>query len=213
MHAILVYCSGGSLHRHLQTRGHGVGIGEPACAAVLAQVGSALAHMHELGVTHRDVKPGNVVFDDLTRASARIVDFGFAQLHKLPSGEGAHRTRKLKTVCGTPCYMAPELNAGRPYSGPPVDVWALGCLAYEMLHNRLAFRAQSIQELNVRILKAKHDAFCSTISKHMRSIMTRALTVDVAERATAIAIVDLLRDGKYGAAARDTQRSENQELG
>ena len=55
LHAILEYCGGGSVQRHLQSQGHGVGLQEGEAAMLAAQVGSALAHMHGLGVTHRDV--------------------------------------------------------------------------------------------------------------------------------------------------------------
>ena len=82
MHLVLHYCSGGTLLRHLQSRGHGVGLDEETSTSIVTQVGDALAHMHELGVTHRDVKPGNVVYDNTERETVRLVDFGFSQLHK-----------------------------------------------------------------------------------------------------------------------------------
>ena len=194
-HAILVYCSGGTLLRHLQSRGHGVGLDEETSTSIVTQVGDALAHMHELGVTHRDVKPGNVVYDNTERETVRLVDFGFSQLHKATNEYGATESRKLKTICGSPAYMAPELNKGQPYLGPPVDVWALGCLAYELLHNRPAFRGQSMQDLNVRILKGNHDKVASSASKHMRKLIEKkALVVDVAQRASAADIVEFIKD-------------------
>ena len=194
-HAILVYCSGGSLLRHLQSQGHGIGLGEAASAAILTQLGSAVAHLHEQGVTHRDVKPSNVVFDDTKRTSVRLVDFGFAQMHRADPATSANR--KLKTICGSPAYMAPELGRGAPYLGPPVDVWALGCLAYELMHNKPAFRAQSLAELNVRILKAKHEQYDPRlgVSGLMRGIIKKALTVTVSERASAETFVELLEKG------------------
>jgi serine/threonine protein kinase len=191
-HAVLEYCAGGSLQRHLQTRGHGVGLDESVSAALLAQLGSALAHMHDLGVTHRDVKPENVCFDDNQRSTVRFVDFGFAALHRLLAADGGLAAqRRLKTICGSPAYMAPELTRGAAYLGPPVDVWALGCLAFELLHNRQAFRAQSIPEMNVRILKCKHDAFDPALSRRMQGWVKKALDVQVAERVDARTLASL----------------------
>lgn len=195
-HAILVLCSGGTLGRYMHTRGHGVGLLEQECAPLLVQVGSALAHLHDLGVTHRDVKPGNVVFDDAKRDTVRVVDFGFAKLHKMKTPEGKTEVRKLKTLCGSPAYMAPELcRAGQPYLGPPVDIWALGCMAFELLHNRPAFRAQSLPELNVRIMKRRHDAYDKSISGLMKGVIDQAWVVSAPERASAESIVELLREG------------------
>lgn len=194
-HAVLVYCAGGSLLRHLQTRGHGVGVDEKTAAIILTQIASALAHMHSHGVTHRDVKPSNIVFDDTKRVTVRIVDFGFAQMHLVPKAQSAELVeRKLKTMCGSPAYMSPELQKPSPYAGPPVDIWALGCVGFEMLHNRPAFRAQSIPELNVRIIRCKHETFAKHVSTVMREIIKKALTVDVSKREDANGLVEILKD-------------------
>ena len=194
-HAILHYCGGGSVARYLQTlqtRGHGVGLDEPLAAVVVAQVGSALAFMHGAGVTHRDVKPANVIFDDVTRTSVRLVDLGFAAMHRAPASDGTVQTRKLKSTCGTPAYMAPERLRGGAYLGPPVDVWALGALAFELLHNCPAFRAQTIPDLNVRIMKGSHEKFAPTVTSAFKKLIRKTLTVEVKERIEAAMLADLL---------------------
>jgi hypothetical protein len=183
-HAIMQYCGGGSLHRYMQGRGHGQGMDESEAALLLEQISSALAHMHAKGIAHRDVKPGNVVFTGPSKDSVRIVDFGFATIFR---PEGSSVSRRLKTILGTPVYMAPELVRGGSYSGPPVDVWALGCLMYELLHNRIAFRAESIADLNVRILKGSISNVSSILSQKSRKLLTKLLTVDATERITAAA--------------------------
>lgn len=191
-HAILVCCAGGTLARYMQTLGHGKGLDEQICAPLLVQVGNALAHMHEIGVTHRDVKTGNVVFDDNKRETVRLVDFGFAKLHKKTNAEGKTEVRKLKTLCGSPAYMAPELNSGKAYLGPPVDVWALGCLAFELLHNKPAYRAQSIPELNARIMKRRHEEYHKSCSTQIRGIIDKMWNVCAPERASAKSVVENL---------------------
>ena len=95
------------------------------------------------------------------------------------------RGGKLKTMCGSPAYMAPELISGRAYLGPPVDVWALGNFLFELLHGRVAFRGQSMAELNMRIRKANHQPFRQELGGKGRGAIKRALTVAVEERPSA----------------------------
>ena len=185
VHVILEYCGGGSVKLRLNQQGHSTGLPEGEGANLTAQVGCALAHMHSVGVTHRDIKPDNVIFTDRSRTSVRVVDFGFAGMAKGPSG-------RLRTVCGSPAYMAPELApeiaAGKPYLGPPVDVWALGCFLYELVHNKVAFRGDSIAALNSRIRKGDHTPFNPGTSSKIKHAVKRMLTVEVGERVTAAAL-------------------------
>ena len=98
----------------------------PADAVALAaDVAAGLAAAHARGVVHRDVKPENVLLDSVSGA-ARLTDFGIARLV-----DGPRRTRATRIV-GTPDYLAPEVIEGCP-PGPPVDVYALGTLIFELL--------------------------------------------------------------------------------
>lgn len=137
-HAVLQYCSGGSVHRHLRSLRHGSGLAEPAVATMTHQAALGLAHLHALGACHRDVKPENVLYSDASRSAVKLCDFGFAIMC---------RGRKLRSTCGSPAYMAPELSSHEAYLGPPVDCWALGCFAFEVLHGCPAFRAETIDDL------------------------------------------------------------------
>ena len=93
--------------------------------AVAADVAAGLAAAHARGVVHRDVKPENVLIDSSSGA-ARLTDFGIARLV-----DGPRRTRATRIV-GTPDYLAPEVIEGCP-PGPPVDVYALGTLIFELM--------------------------------------------------------------------------------
>ena len=193
---VLSLCDGGSVLRQLQKLGPRRGMAEVLAAPLLMQVAGALAHIHGLGVTHRDVKPANLVFTSSLRDRIQIVDFGFAAIHQPADATSA---RRLHTLCGTPSYLAPELvraggvNSGvrsskAGYWGPPVDVWALGVLAFELFHNRQPFHAESIPQLYARILKGAHDDqlhWDPSLSSKGRSIVRRLLSLDVAERPTA----------------------------
>ena len=109
----------------------------PAEAARIgAELAEALAHAHERGIVHRDVKPGNVLLDRDGRA--RLVDFGIARLLEL---ESAHLTT-AGTITGTLRYLAPEQLAGDEAT-PATDLYALGAVMFEMLAGRPAFEAST----------------------------------------------------------------------
>lgn len=88
-------------------------------------------HAHEMGVVHRDLKPGNIlveVRDD--RALARVIDFGIAKA--LAAGEVTEHTRAGQML-GTPAYMSPEQASSGGNADARSDVWSLGCVLYELL--------------------------------------------------------------------------------
>lgn len=91
--------------------------------ALGARLARALAEVHAAGMVHRDVKPGNIL---LTRDGPRLIDFGIAQ------GTGTTALTAPDAIIGTPGYLSPEqARAHESESGPPSDVFSLGCvLAY-----------------------------------------------------------------------------------
>jgi serine/threonine-protein kinase len=101
---------------------------------IAIQCAGALARAHELGVIHRDVKPGNIylVATSLRRDFVKILDFGLAHV------KGELRLTATGAVFGTPEYMAPEQARGAPVTGL-ADLYALGCVLFEMLTGTLPF--------------------------------------------------------------------------
>ena len=95
---------------------------EGEAASIIRQVCDALKYLHELGVSHRDIKLGNVLISD--KGKVELIDFGFATL----SGDS-----KVSTFCGTPCYMSPEILKKRPYVGYGADIWATGILLFRLV--------------------------------------------------------------------------------
>jgi signal transduction histidine kinase len=109
-------------------------------AALLAKLTDAVHYAHQQGILHRDLKPANILID--VRGEPHITDFGLAHF---PQEEGS--LTGSGAIAGTPTYMAPEQITGAPPAiGPATDVFALGCILYELLTGRPPFLAGTAQE-------------------------------------------------------------------
>ena len=119
-----------------------------------AQIADALDKAHRQGITHRDLKPGNVM---LTKVGAKLLDFGLAKLKRGPLGESALPTQLASvtaegTILGTLQYMAPEQLEGREADARS-DIFAFGAMLYEMVTGRKAFEGTSQASLISAILR------------------------------------------------------------
>ena len=114
--------------------------------SILRDVARALAYAHERGVVHRDIKPDNVL---LSRGTAVVTDFGIAKAiaASATGGPRASTLTQLGTALGTPAYIAPEQAAGDPNIDHRADIYAFGCMAYELLTGRPPFEAKTPQRL------------------------------------------------------------------
>ena len=110
---------------------------------VARQVADGLDAAHEKGVFHRDIKPANIMIDAKGRAT--IMDFGLARLTE------ASRLTKVDTAMGTVAYMSPEQGQGMDVDGR-TDIWALGCVLYEMVSGQRPFQGQYDQALLYEIV-------------------------------------------------------------
>src|SRR4029077_10364978 len=99
------------------------------------QILEALQALHDLGIVHRDLKPSNAF---LTQHGVKLLDFGLARSADTATASAMDQTVTATIVTaggvivGTPQYMAPEQASGHP-AGPAVDIFAAGCILYEML--------------------------------------------------------------------------------
>ena len=116
----------------------------PAGEAVrlLREIASALAHAHERGVIHRDIKPDNVL---LCGAVAMVTDFGVARALSAATHAEHGATTSVGVAIGTPGYMAPEQASADPLLDHRADIYAFGVLAYEVLSGNPPFAGRSMQ--------------------------------------------------------------------
>jgi tRNA A-37 threonylcarbamoyl transferase component Bud32/tetratricopeptide (TPR) repeat protein len=114
---------------------------------ILGDVARALSYAHERGVVHRDIKPDNVL---LSGGTAVVTDFGIAKaISASRTDSGGATLTQLGTSIGTPAYMAPEQAAGDPNVDHRADVYAFGCMAYELLAGRPPFSERTPQRVLV----------------------------------------------------------------
>jgi len=130
---VMEYVDGTTLLELLRT--HRQGLDWPLACAIAADIGEALAHVHELEVVHRDIKPGNVLID--RRGRGKLADLGLArQLVGALDESGGRRLTAKGAALGSPAYMAPEQISDTSAVGPAADVYALGATLYHALCGR-----------------------------------------------------------------------------
>jgi serine/threonine protein kinase len=103
------------------------------------QVADALAAAHAANVVHRDLKPANILVTE--KGFVKVLDFGLARLMEMPDGESVNSTQSA-AIAGTPGYMAPEQFEGTMVDARS-DIFALGCVLYELACGRRAFPGES----------------------------------------------------------------------
>jgi len=161
--------------------------------AVAAQVADGLAKAHEAGLVHRDLKPENLM---VTRDGyAKVLDFGLAK--EAPKSEpDASRaltvgSTETGTIVGTVGYMSPEQAAGRPVDFRS-DLFAFGCVLYEMLCGRRAFDEPTAVDTLSAILHREPEPLPESVPQPVRWVVERCLAKEPGERYAATR--DLARD-------------------
>jgi serine/threonine-protein kinase len=147
------------------------------------QIADAIAHAHERGVIHRDLKSPNVIV--MPGGRLKVLDFGLAK-HMTP-GEISLKTQSISTltsegaIVGTMHYMAPELFRGDPADARS-DIWALGVMLYEMAGGKRPFRGRTSYELSSMILHDSPPPLRDNVPLGLRAVIEHCLAKDSAQR-------------------------------
>jgi serine/threonine-protein kinase len=144
------------------------------------QVADALAHAHERGVVHRDLKAANVVVTPQGRA--KVLDFGIAR-RVTASGAGAatDTSTRAGAISGTLAYIAPERLRGQPADARS-DIWSLGVLLYEMASGRRPFTGETSFEVSSAILKDTPQPLPARVPGQLRAVILKCLEREPADR-------------------------------
>ena len=154
----------------------------------MQQIIAGVDYMHRNGVVHRDLKPENLLLDH--NKNIKIVDFGLSNQYK--QGE------KLKTACGSPCYAAPEMIAGKHYECVNVDIWSCGVIMFALLCGYLPFEDQNTNRLYKKILAGQYD-IPKFVNPEARDLIKRILNVDPEARFK----ISQIKDSKWYCLARE----------
>jgi tetratricopeptide (TPR) repeat protein len=148
-----------------------------------AQIADALAHAHERGVIHRDLKTANVMITPDGRA--KVLDFGLAR--RVGANELNQATRSKMSlaeagrVAGTLHYLAPETLRGAPADARS-DIWALGAVLYEMAAGRLPYDGKSGYEVSSAILRDPLPTLPPRVLAGLRAVIQRCLAKEAGQR-------------------------------
>jgi len=183
---------------------------------IAKQIAEALEAAHEQGIIHRDLKPANIkVRDDGT---VKVLDFGLAKLAEPSAAAGTNPSplslsptitspalmTGVGVLLGTAAYMSPEQAKGKP-ADKRSDIWAFGCVVYEMLTGRRAFPGDGLSETLAAVIKSEPDwsALPATLPASARRLLSRCLEKDRKRRLADIADARLELDEASNAPTDD----------
>eukprot|EP01121_Diplochlamys_sp_Union-15-3_P004030 TRINITY_DN139_c0_g1_i1.p1 TRINITY_DN139_c0_g1~~TRINITY_DN139_c0_g1_i1.p1 ORF type:complete len:395 (-),score=72.61 TRINITY_DN139_c0_g1_i1:61-1218(-) len=177
LYLVMELVTGGELFDEIVKRDQ---YSEKDARAVMKQLLSAIAYLHEIGIVHRDLKPENLLLANTSHDSPiKLADFGLSKIYS--------EDMMMSTACGTPGYVAPEIVECNPYNSA-VDLWAAGVIMYILLCGYPPFYDEQEQKLFDSIVKGKfefHTPFWDHVSDSAKDLIRHLLVVDPEKRLTA----------------------------
>ncbi|XP_021344811.1 serine/threonine-protein kinase Nek5-like [Mizuhopecten yessoensis] len=140
------YADGGDLHKNIVGQ-KGIHFGKEVIFEWFVQICLALKYIHSSNILHRDLKSQNIFLN--SKRVIKLGDFGIARILR------DHADHAMTTI-GTPFYLSPEICQRKPYNHKS-DLWAAGCVLYELCCLRVPFNAQNFDSLVMKILQGKCD--------------------------------------------------------
>ncbi len=205
---VMPFIDGQTLKGHLASSGK---LGVHETLAVARDVADALDHAHHMGIVHRDIKPANIL---LTAGHALVSDFGVARALEAATVEDVTLTEGAPV--GTPAYMSPEQALADGEVDGRTDVYALGCLVYEMLSGERPYTARTAAGLLGRHVQGPVPSLVGRdgIPVGVAEAIERALAKDPVDRfETAGAFVAALEEGARSRSARRFWRARTHRVG
>lgn len=168
LYLIMEYASGGELFDYIVSQQR---VKELEASRFFQQLIDGIEYIYKLKIAHRDLKPENLLLDESN--NIKIVDFGLSNLYK--------ENQLLKTACGSPCYAAPEMIAGKAYRGLKVDLWSAGVILFALICGYLPFDDNDTQVLYKKIIRGEYS-IPSFVSNMATDLIKRVLCTDPEKR-------------------------------
>uniref|UniRef100_A0A452HJ11 non-specific serine/threonine protein kinase n=1 Tax=Gopherus agassizii TaxID=38772 RepID=A0A452HJ11_9SAUR len=179
LYIVMDYCEGGDLFRRINAQ-KGILFSEDQIMDWFVQICLALKHVHDRKILHRDIKSQNIF---LTKdGTIQLGDFGIARV--------LNSTVELARTCiGTPYYLSPEICRNKPYNNKS-DIWALGCVLYEMCTLKHAFEAGNMKNLVLKIISGSFTPVSLHYSYDLRNLLAQLFKRNPRDRPSVNSILE-----------------------
>lgn len=179
LYIVMDYCEGGDLFKRINAQ-KGALLQEDQILDWFVQICLALKHVHDRKILHRDIKSQNIF---LTKdGTVQLGDFGIARV--------LNSTVELARTCiGTPYYLSPEICENKPYNNKS-DIWALGCVLYELCTLKHAFEAGNMKNLVLKIISGSFPPVSPHYSYDLRSLLSQLFKRNPRDRPSVNSILE-----------------------
>jgi len=193
---VLELVEGDTLAEHIEARGSGLkahGLAQEEALQIAKQIADALEAAHDKGIVHRDLKPANIKV--MTDGKVKVLDFGLAKIFATEAGSTVLSNSPtlisgtmMGMILGTAAYMSPEQARGQVVD-KRTDIWAFGCVLFEMLTGQRAFDGTSVTDIIASVIKGEPDwtHLPAGVSSRTRSLLRHCLQKDPKRRLQDIA--------------------------